>query len=41
MSKDIHSFDEEKKPAQFKAVKKEVPKFKPAGEKKAKFKAVK
>ena len=41
MSKDIPSFEEEKKPVQFKAVDKEVPKFKPAGEKKAKFKAVK
>ncbi len=40
MSEDIPSFNEEKKPA-FKAVDKEVPKFKPAGEKKAKFKAVK
>ena len=34
MSKDIPSFEEEKKPVQFKAVDKEVPKFKPAGEKK-------
>ena len=41
MSKDIPSFEEEKKPVQFKAVDKEVPKFKPAGEKKAKFKPVK
>ena len=34
MSKDLPSFEEEKKPVQFKAVDKEVPKFKPAGEKK-------
>ncbi len=39
MSKEIPSFEEDKKPAQFKAVDK--PKFKPAEKKKAQFKAVK
>ena len=41
MSKEIPSFEEDKKPAQFKTVDKEVPKFKPAEKKKAQFKAVK
>jgi hypothetical protein len=51
MSKDIPSFNEEKKPAQFKAVSDKptkfktvddkTPKFKPSGKKKAEFKVVK